>query len=372
MTQNGNYSVNRLLREHPDRLALLENSFHFDKNLIHNNYYHWSRGFGTKRQLKPEILKLVVYLLYPLQTLERKREIYIISYYLLITKKFKKDFKIITKDLGDVYGIQNLFNYILNGRPLKDLDTINWGNSFDCYLCLESKQWEYFECENHHPDTFLCVDCYASLPQKLCPLCRHDTVNFQTFDMPDTREISFKFNNHNFKKVYELDDGLTLFYCDGLNGITSLKISLHTFGSLAAVEADNFLSDVDGEDAAILSEYLPPNARYLFPSVEIFASYINSILGDNHKYILTILLDLTNPRIAFKFYCDHLSEYEIGQHPTDFGSLFMEKITMGSSFEGLIFNSPEGCYFKQHCDAPDARLDMHPICYQQDFFQLTI
>jgi len=372
MTQNGNYSVNRLLREHPDRLALLENSFNFDKNLIHKDFYQWSRVRSTKRELKPEILKLVVYLLYPLQTLERKREIYLISYYLLITKKFKKDFKILTKEIKDVYGIQNLFNYILNGRALKDLDVIPENNFFECYICLEQKQGDFAECENHHPDSLLCGGCYSSLSPKRCPICRHNTINFQTFDLPDTREISFKFNHHKFTQIYELDDGFTLFYCDGLDGITSLKISIHTFGSIALKEVIEYLADCDGEDAPELFDCLPPANRYLFPTVEILASFIDSIADNNPEQILPLLLELNTPEKAFKFYHSNLRITEIADCAPDHQSLFMEKITMGYNFDGMVFNSPEGAYFLQHCDDKNARFNIHPFHYGKDFLEIDI
>jgi hypothetical protein len=188
-----------------------------DGNFVWKNLY--DRKCSNNRSLNFELLKVIVLLMYPVDTTTPEDQAKILKMCnFLIERQYKYDFLIIT-ELGfkaNIYPINRLYNYVIKGgkcaRPF-DFDTWSVQNrtasrveNADCLMCCgEFNTWTFRAgCDNDCSDCReICKSCFKSITPKRCPYCRcpHFRMVINTDTSDNERMIKFNYNNTTYEKM---------------------------------------------------------------------------------------------------------------------------------------------------------------------------
>jgi hypothetical protein len=173
--------------------------------------FHYSYCYdvecSTKKELKNEILKFVIDLIYYNIGVNEKNNLFYMAHY-LIDRKFKPSFKLLSKNSLNISltSISDLYYYFLsNGKGKKpnfNEDKINnqEENILNCCCCLEDYNSNNNNLSGCCLNVYICSQCFQNLNPRRCPLCRSSNINL-VVNNNNNRLIKFTHN----KKTYEFN-----------------------------------------------------------------------------------------------------------------------------------------------------------------------
>jgi hypothetical protein len=209
------------------------------KTYSSSDYYSYCYDVecNNKNELKNEILKLVIDLIYYDVPVKEKNNLYYMTHY-LISRRFKCNFKLISKSslLLNITSISELYYYFIsNGKikkPIFNEDIIIEPieqTLKNCCCCLEDYT-DNFNITGCCNSVQICEPCFIQLSPRRCPFCR--SYNLRINDI-NNRKIKFKYNNKLFEEEIKnnLDDNEILLYYLGYNekGQEKIKIKNYSF-----------------------------------------------------------------------------------------------------------------------------------------------